>query len=60
MAKSKIMQLSKKKEAGIYKKLTPSEKLMMAVELSDFCMELKKAGEKAGRYGINKKSKINR
>ncbi|MBI5058020.1 MAG: hypothetical protein HZB61_15530 [Nitrospirae bacterium] len=56
MAKSTVMQLSKKIDMEAAGKLTPSKKLEIAAELSELCCELKKSAEKAGLHGISRKS----
>jgi hypothetical protein len=56
MAKSTVMAMSRKLERDAVMKLSPSERLAMAVELSEVCMKPAKAGEKARRRGSAKKS----
>ncbi|WKZ32818.1 MAG: hypothetical protein QY316_13065 [Thermodesulfobacteriota bacterium] len=56
MAKSLTMERSRRKELEDIKKLKPSEKLDMATELSDFCLELMKAGKEAIDSVSGKKS----
>ena len=47
MGESKIISLVKEKQREQIKKLTPSQRLELAVELSDLCRELLLAGKKA-------------
>ncbi|MBI5599228.1 MAG: hypothetical protein HY890_05755 [Deltaproteobacteria bacterium] len=56
MARSKTMERSRVKELRDLRKLTPPERLMLAVKLSDFCLKLKKAGTEAQRRVPRKKS----
>jgi len=55
MAKSKTMERSKASESKAARRLKPSEKLSTAAKLSDFCVELMKAGRKVKLRVLRKK-----
>ena len=52
MTSSKIMKVSKDADIEITKKLSSSEKLSIAVELSDLCLGLMKTG-KGTKKGVS-------
>lgn len=56
MARSKTMERGRKKEIKAILKLKPAEKLAMAAKLSDFCLELRRAGTEANKRAVRKKS----
>ncbi len=55
MAKSLTIERSRQKELEEIKKLNPSEKLDLAAKLSDFCLDLLKAGKEAKNSVSGKK-----
>jgi hypothetical protein len=56
LARSKTIEASRKKELEEYRKMTPSERLSLAVELSELSLELMRAGRKTKKYASIKKS----
>lgn len=56
MARSKTMERGREKEIKAALKFTPAKKLDMAAKLSDFCLELMRAGAEAKRHVVGKKS----
>ncbi len=55
MARSRIMERGRLKELQEIKKLTPSERLVIAARLSDICLALAKAGRRASSGCRSKK-----
>jgi len=55
MAISKNMARGKARELETVRKMKPSERLEMAVKLSDLCLKLEKAGAEAKRRVARKK-----
>ena len=47
MSYSRIIQSVRDEQRAEMQKLSPAERLLMALELSDVCAELNKAGKKA-------------
>ncbi|MBI5969685.1 MAG: hypothetical protein HY884_00815 [Deltaproteobacteria bacterium] len=56
MAKSKSMAKIKKEDLAAVKRMTPSERLKLAIGLSGFSVKLMKAGAEAGKNAARKKS----
>ena len=55
MAISKNMERIRAKDVEAARKMKPSERLELAVKLSDLCIELKKAGLEAKKRVARKK-----
>ena len=56
MARSKTMERGREKEIKAALKFKPAKKLVLAAKLSDFCLELMKAGAEAKKRVVGKKS----
>ena len=56
MAKSKTMKKIKKEDLAVVKRMSPSEKLKLALELSGFSVKLMLAGMEAKKLAARKKS----